>query len=126
MSMTKPRKAVCYHFQNDHDTSMAVLEGIRETYGGPLDLAKDFMTWNVTKESVRTRMGIPNHDAYPAPPQMPKNPPDSAAEFPFTDFDLKTMDVESARATNEMIKAFNKRNETDIKGAYTSMPFEEK
>ena len=123
MSQTKPRKAVCYHFQNDHDTSIAVLEAIRETDDGPLDLAEDFMTWNVTKDRIRTRMGVPNHEAYPAPPQMPKNPPDSAAEFPFSDFDLQTMDVESARATNEMIEAFNKRQGTDIKGAYTSQPF---
>ena len=55
---------------------------------------------------------------------MPKNPPDSAAEFPFTDFDLQTIDIESARATNEMIEAFNKRQGTNIKGAYTSQPFE--
>jgi ribonuclease Z len=123
MSQTQPRQAACYHFQNDHDTSIAVLEGIRETYDGPLDLARDFMTWNVTKDSIRTRMGVPNHEAYPAPPQMAKNPPDSAAEFPFTDFDLKTIDVESARATNEMIEAFNKRQGTDIKGAFTSQPF---
>jgi ribonuclease Z len=124
MAQTEPRKAVCYHFQNDHDTSIAVLEAIRETYDGPLDLAEDFMTWNVTKDRIRTRMGVPNHEAYPAPPQMPKNPPDSAAEFPFTDFDLQTIDIESARATNEMIEAFNKRQGTNIKGAYTSQPFE--
>jgi ribonuclease Z len=124
MAQTEPRQAVCYHFQNDHDTAPAVLEAIRETYDGPIDLAEDFMTWNVTKESVRTRMGVPNHDAYPAPPQMPKNPPDSAAEFPFGDFDLQSMEIESARATNEMIKAFNERQGTNIKGAYTSQPFE--
>lgn len=123
MSQTEPRLAVCYHFQNDHDTSIAVHEGIRETYDGPLDLAQDLMTWNVKKDSIRTRMGVPNHEAYPAPPQMAKNPPDSAAEFPFTDFDLETIDVESARATSKMIKEFNKRQGTDIKGAYTSQAF---
>jgi ribonuclease Z len=68
-------------------------------------------------------MGVPNHDAYPAPPQMVKNPPDSAAEFPFGDFDLQSMEIESARATNEMIKAFNESQGTDIEGAYTSQPF---
>ena len=119
MAQTEPRQAVCYHFQNDHDTAPAVLEAIRQTYDGPVDLAADFMTWNVTKDRIRTRMGVPNHEAYPAPPQMPKNPPDSAAEFPFTDFDLQTIDIESARVTNEMIEAFNKRQGTNIRSGLT-------
>jgi ribonuclease Z len=60
MAQTEPRQAACYHFQNDHDTAPAVFEAIRETYDGPVDLAEDFMTWNVTKESIYTRMGVPN------------------------------------------------------------------
>jgi len=84
MSMTKPRRAVCYHFQNDFDTVLVVENEIRKTYDGPLDLAKDFMVWNVTKDEIRTRMGVPNHDSYPAPPQRAKQPPDSMKAYKWT------------------------------------------
>lgn len=123
MSATRPRLAVCYHFQNDHDTALAVYSAIREAYDGPLDLATDFMTWNVTKDSIHTRMAVPNHEAFPAPVQMAKQPPDSAAELPFSDFDLESMDLDAAAATNAMIDAFNKRSGNNEVGAYTGLPF---
>jgi ribonuclease Z len=125
MSLTEPRLAVCYHFQNDHDTALAVYSAIRETYDGPLDLAEDFMTWNVTKDQIRTRMAVPNEDAFPAPVQRPKQAPDSAAEFPFSEFSLESMDVDAAAATNAMIEAFNERSGNDVQPAYTGLPFEE-
>jgi len=121
MEQTKPVRAVCYHFQNDFDTSLAVHSAIRETYDGPLDLATDFMTWNVTKDGVRTRMGVPNHDSFPAPVQMKKNPPDSAAEFPFGELDRESIDVPAAEVTNKVIEKFNKEQGTNIFPAYTGM-----
>ncbi len=123
MAATKPRLAVCYHFQNDHDTALAVHSAIRETYDGPLDLAVDFMTWNVTKDTIRTRTAVPNEESFPAPVQMVKQPPDSAAEFPFSEFDMESIDKDSAAATNAMIDAFNKRTGNKEVGAYTSLPF---
>jgi ribonuclease Z len=126
MSLTKPKHAVCYHFQNDFDTRLAVYSGIRETYAGPLDLATDFMTWNVTKEGVRTRMAVPNHDSFPAPPQRVKQPPDSMTAYKWTEFSLSGVEPESAAVTNELIAEFNERNGTDIKPAITSLPFQKK
>jgi ribonuclease Z len=126
MSMTKPRRAVCYHFQNDFDTASVVENAIRETYDGPLDLAKDFMVWNVTKEGIRTRMGVPNHDSYPAPPQRAKEPPDSMKAYKWTEFSLSGVEPESAAVTNALIEQFNKRNGTDIKPALTGIPFQQK
>ncbi len=123
MSLTKPRKAVCYHFQNDHDTAPAVLQAIRKTYDGPLDLAQDFMVWNVTKDAIRTRMAVPDHESFPAPVQRQKQPPDSAAEFPFSELALESIDTESAAVTNQMIEEFNQRNGTDVQPAYTGLPF---
>ena len=35
MSLTKPRLAVGYHFQNDFDTQPIMLEETRKIYGGP-------------------------------------------------------------------------------------------
>jgi ribonuclease Z len=123
MSLTKPRHAVCYHFQNDFDTAPMVLSEIRKTYDGPLDLAQDFMVWNVTEEQIRTRMGVPNHESYPAPPQRVKYPPDSMKAYKWTQFSLSGVEPESAAVTNKLIEEFNKRNGTDIKPGITGLPF---
>jgi ribonuclease Z len=124
MSLTKPRHAVCYHFQNDFDTAPVIQSEIRKTYDGPLDLARDFMVWNVTKDAIRTRMGVPNHDSYPAPPQRVKQPPDSMKAYKWTEFSLSGVEPESAAVTNALIDEFNKRNGTDIKPGITGLPFQ--
>jgi ribonuclease Z len=124
MSMTSPRHAVCYHFQNDHDTAPVVERAIRQTYDGPLDLALDFMTWNVTKSGVRTRMAIPNEESYPAPPQREKQPPDSMTAYKWTEFSLSGVEPESAKVTNTLIDDFNKKMGTDIKPSLTGIPFQ--
>ncbi len=123
MSMTKPRHAVCYHFQNDFDTARVVESEIRKTYDGPLDLALDFMVWNVTKDKIRTRMAVPNHESFPAPPQRMKQPPDSMKAYKWTKFSLSGVEPESAAVTNALIAEFNKKNGTDIKPALTGLPF---
>ncbi len=123
MSLTEPRHAVCYHFQNDFDTAPIVLSEIRKTYDGPLDLAQDFMVWNVTKDEIRTRMAVPNHDSYPAPPQRTKEPPDSMTAYKWTEFSLSGVEPESAAVTNRQIEEFNERNGTDVVPGLTGLPF---
>lgn len=68
MSITKPRLAVAYHFTNDPDTLPQMVDGIRETYDGPLSMATDFMVWNVTKDEIRTRIAAVSPYNYPVPP----------------------------------------------------------
>ena len=126
MSLTKPRLAVAYHFQNDFDTAPAVESEIRKTYDGPLDLATDFMVWNITKDAIRTRMAVPNEESFPAPVQRKKNPPDSLAAYQWTEFSMSGVEPESAAVTNAMIEKFNKRHGTDIKPSVTGIPFREK
>ena len=123
MSLTEPRHAVCYHFQNDFDTAPVVLSEIRKTYDGPLDLATDFMVWNVTKDEIRTRMAVPNHESYPAPPQRTKEPPDSMTAYKWTEFSLSGVEPESAAVTNRQIEEFNERNGTDIVPGLNGLPF---
>jgi ribonuclease Z len=123
MSLTNPKHAVCYHFQNDFDTQLVVAEEIRKTYDGPFDLAVDFMTWNVTKKGIRTRMGVPNHESFPAPPQMAKQPPDSMNAYEWTEFSLSGVEPESAAVTNALIEAFNRENGTDVRPGLTGLPF---
>lgn len=126
MSITKPKRAVCYHFQNDFDTQLAVENEIRKTYDGPLDLAMDFMTWNVTKDGIRTRMAVPNEESFPAPPQRVKQPPDSMKAYKWTEFSLSGVEPESAAVTNALIDAFNKQNGTNVQPSITGLPFKDK
>ena len=126
MAITKPKKAVCYHFQNDFDTVNVVYDEIRKTYDGPLDLATDFMVWNVKKDSIRTRMGVPNHENFPAPVQRVKQPPDSMKAYKWTEFSLSGVEPESAAVTNNLIEEFNREKGTDVKPSITGIPFMKK
>jgi ribonuclease Z len=126
MSLTEPRQAVCYHFQNDFDTSLAVENAIRETYDGPLDLATDFMVWNITKDAIRTRMAVPNHESFPPPIQRKKIPPDSMKAYKWTDLSFSGVEPESAKVTNELIEKLNKKYNQDIKPSLTGIPFMKK
>ncbi len=121
MSMTKPRMAVCFHFQNDFDIAPAVSDAIRQTYDGPLDLATDFMVWNVTKDEIRTRMAVPTHESFAAPVQRAKQPPPNP--YKWTTFSLMGVEPESAAVTNEVIAKYNKENGTSVKPTLTAIPF---
>lgn len=121
MSLTKPRHAVCYHFQNDFNIAPGVYDGIRQTYDGPLDLAVDFMVWNVTKDEIRTRMAMPNHESISAPVQRAKLPPPNP--YKWTSFSLMGVEPESAAVTNEVIAQYNEENGLDVKPSLTAIPF---
>ena len=75
MSAIKPRMAVAYHFFKDWDTTAQVYERIRKTYDGPLDLAEDFMVWNITKDEIRTRMAAVEEATWSPPLASPAVPP---------------------------------------------------
>jgi ribonuclease Z len=121
MSLTDPRLAVCYHFQNDFDIAPAVRDGIRETYGGPLDLAMDYMVWNVTKESIRTRMAVPNHESFAAPVQRSKVPPPNPLVM--SRFSISGIEPESAAVTNAVIQRYNEEYGLAVQPGYTGLPF---
>jgi len=86
MSITQPRLAVGYHFQNDFDTAPEVLGRVRKTYDGPLALAQDYMVFNVTQDDVTVRMSAIDKDIWPPPPQKEKQPPNTDLMVPFSDF----------------------------------------
>lgn len=71
MSLVKPRLAIAYHFFNDFDTAPKILEGIKQTYDGPLSLADDMMVWNVTKDNIFVRNVIFDEDVW-SPPLLRK------------------------------------------------------
>lgn len=121
MAITEPRRAVCYHLQNDFDTAPAVYEAVRQVYDGPMDLAVDFMVWNVTKDRIRTRMAMPNHESVAAPVQRAKIPPPNP--YQWTRFSLMGVEPESAAVTNEVIAKYNEEYGLNVRPSLTAIPF---
>jgi ribonuclease Z len=78
--------AVGYHFFNDYDTQPIVVQDVRETYGGPLSLATDYMVWNVTKESITTRMAAIDEDIWPQPSVYGNKPADQSRRIGFSKY----------------------------------------
>ena len=74
MSTIKPKHAVAYHFFNEEETRYTIYAGARETYDGPLSMATDLMTWNITRDGVKERMATVTEEAWSVPGG---NPPPS-------------------------------------------------
>ena len=70
MSEVKPRHAVGYHSVLSPENFQAILEGVRETYDGPLTLARDLTVINVTKDLIVVREA--SVDDYVLPPDVTK------------------------------------------------------
>jgi ribonuclease Z len=88
MSLVKPRLAIGYHFYNDFDTEPEVRKRVRKTYDGPLDLALDYMVWNVTKDDIRVRMSAVDEEVWPSPALKKKIAPDTGSAISFSDFTI--------------------------------------
>ncbi|WP_299356544.1 guanitoxin biosynthesis MBL fold metallo-hydrolase GntH [uncultured Shimia sp.] len=70
MSAVQPRMAMGYHSVLSPENYQAILEGVRETYDGPLVLARDLVVVNVTKDSIVVRDA--SVDDYVLPPDVGK------------------------------------------------------
>ena len=86
MSMTTPRMAVGYHFQNDFDTLTIMIEEARKVYDGPLVFAEDYTVFNITKDSIRVRESAIDEAIFPEPPVREKLPVPPPTEPPFSKF----------------------------------------
>jgi len=115
MAMTKPKHAVAYHFQNDADTLPVVMRAVEQVYDGPVDYAQDFMVWNVTKEGVRTRMAVPNPEAYPTPPLHEKKMASGGDRYQTPDSVLAGWPEEVDGVADKIYTDFNKEHGTNFK-----------
>jgi len=86
MSMIKPRMAVGYHVFNDWDTQPQIIEEIRKTYDGPVEVAMDYMVFNVTKDDIKVRMSAIDEDIWPLPSVTEKLPADPKDRVGFSEF----------------------------------------
>jgi ribonuclease Z len=115
MAMTLPKHAVAYHFQNDADTLPGVMDAVQQVYDGPVDYAQDFMVWNITKEGVRTRMAVPNREAYPTPPLHEKKITEGGERYQTPDWVLAGWPQEANEVVEKIYSDFNKEHGTDYK-----------
>ncbi|MEP2705338.1 MAG: guanitoxin biosynthesis MBL fold metallo-hydrolase GntH [Roseibium sp.] len=68
MATVKPRLAVGYHSVLSPENTAAIMDGVRETYDGPLLLSRDLSVINVTKDKIVSRMATV--DDYVLPPDV--------------------------------------------------------
>ncbi len=59
---------------------------IRETYDGPLTLAKDMLVWNITKDEIKVREAVSEDEAWSvrgptAPPAADHTVPDQLSKW---------------------------------------------
>ncbi len=86
MSMIKPRMAVGYHVFNDFDTQPQIMSEIRQTYDGPVELAIDYMVFNVTKDDIRVRMAAVDEAIWPQPSIYPTVAADPSKRIGFSKY----------------------------------------
>ncbi|WP_425045235.1 guanitoxin biosynthesis MBL fold metallo-hydrolase GntH [Primorskyibacter sp. S87] len=108
MSEIAPGHAVGYHTMEEAHPKL-LLE-IRSTYDGPLSIAMDMMTWNITADGVTERMAVsPDRaSAVPGPTQQPGPEPDWPE--PFSDFIISGEWGPGFNAQNEMLDEFRDEN----------------
>ena len=86
MSPIKPRMAVGYHVFNDFDIKPQILSEIRQTYDGPVELATDYMVFNVTQNDVRVRMAAIDETIWPQPSVYPREAADPSQRVGFSKY----------------------------------------
>ena len=117
MSMVKPRMAVAYHFINDFDTAPNILEGIRQTYDGPLTLAKDMLVWNVTKDKIDVREVVYNENVWTAP-IVERGEIDTSLRESESDF-IKAGVADFSDVISDVYRRTNEKYGTDVKPELT-------
>jgi ribonuclease Z len=86
MATIKPRMAVGYHVFVDFDTQPQIMKEIRQTYDGPVELAIDYMVFNVTKDDIRVRMAAIDEAVWPQPSIYPQQAADPSLRVGFSKF----------------------------------------
>jgi hypothetical protein len=73
------------------------------------------MVWNVTREGVRTRMAVPNREAYPPPSLVEKKMASGDDRYQTPDSVLAGWPEEFNAVADKIYADFNKENGTDYK-----------
>ncbi|MCP4384056.1 MAG: hypothetical protein GY798_22045 [Hyphomicrobiales bacterium] len=114
MAVTKPRLAVAYHFTNDPDTLPQMVDGIRETYDGPLSMAIDFVVWNVTKDEVRARLSAVPQSIFQPPPLVEKRITGGDEAYKTPAWIMEGIEPEVLPVIDKIYNDFNEARGTNI------------
>jgi ribonuclease Z len=90
------------------------MDGVRQTYDGPVDFAQDFMVWNATKDEIRTRLGVHNPDSYPNPPLEEKQISESGDRYETAAWIMGALEPEVLPVIQRIYDDFNAESGTDI------------
>jgi len=104
--------------QDDFDTEPEVRERVRRTYDGPLDLALDYMVWNVTKEEIRVRMSAVDEEIWPSPALKKKIAPDTGSAINFSKFTISGA-LGLPEVTQPLFDEINEKYGTNVKPIFT-------
>jgi ribonuclease Z len=108
MNELKPRLAIAFHWFNEEGTRYNQLEGIRQTYDGPISMATDNLVWNIRKKVILERMAVITEEAWAVPGPGKAPAPDRTRKSEYTPWTLghvyDTSDVEK-----ETFDKFNKQ-----------------
>jgi ribonuclease Z len=108
MNELKPRLAIAFHWFNEAGTRYNQLEGIRQTYDGPISMATDNLVWNIRKKVILERMAVITEEAWAVPGPGKAPAPDRTRKSEYTPWTLghvyDTRDVEK-----ETFDKFNKQ-----------------
>jgi len=106
MSQIKPRHAVAYHFFNEPGTRYEIYDMIRETYDGPLTMAKDMLVWNIKEGEITVRDIVSPEDAWSVIGPNTPPPPDHTVPDQLSKWSLDhRWNVDDVQA--DMIKKFS-------------------
>jgi ribonuclease Z len=107
MSAINPRHAVAYHHQEE--LGPYIRGDIRRTYAGPLSMATDLMTWNITKDKITERMAVVTPRANAVEGPTPQPPPEKGRKNPMSDFITSGEWGPGFNAQNEMLDEYSKK-----------------
>ncbi len=105
MSFIDPRHAVAYHHQEE--LAPSIEKEIRTTYDGPLSMATDLMTWNITKDKITERMAVVTRRANAVEGPTPQPPPDRGRSDPISAFIYSGEWGPGFNAQNEMLDKYS-------------------
>jgi len=86
---------------------------VEQVYDGPVDYARDFMVWNVTKDGVRTRIAVPNPESYPLPPLQEKQISAGKDRYQTPEWVLDGFPDEVDAVAKKIYADFNEEHGTD-------------
>ena len=81
---------------------------------GQFDFAVDFMVWNVTKDEIRTRLGVNNPNNYPNPPLEEKQIVEGGDRYTTPAWIMEGLEPELMPVIQQIYDDFNKEAGTDI------------